>query len=483
MSSTSHVRKILVAVFILALVGVGGVAVYFTYPKTTGSYIVTPISSATTISSTLTSITAQTTITSSKTNTTTIPIQWVTVGQPKSVDYYLNLVEANGTAPYVQLASELRKLPDLQNATAVATITYLALNATNPEVKEAFELMMKGGTPDPGDFTYSVPSYNTELEVLYWLACQNEFKKDDTLVLAIAMANGLWVTMGDDQVREAVKADASGMLAFLRETNELQRQQGYYQLEDYPFEAKLLLAWTGAAAVAGPADQPFRLENFRSTKINLDVYDWNVVSIATLKKMQVLVYANWIDQNVTSMFSRIEEYFYFSGFNQHMDYQTTNGTIVVDTETVPNHHLNNVNWEFQHFEETGRILGVCNDEASFVSALAKSVGISTTEVNVNWKGDGHTFTVYFDQTGRTWRMYGKQMLNINIPDDEAIYALVFRPPVHEGFSYKSFTRFEGENLVVGYPFYLFVGKRVDVASYFVQGFSTQTFKSWLLSTQ
>jgi hypothetical protein len=80
-------------------------------------------------------------------------------------------------------------------------------------------------------------------------------------------------------------------------------------------------------------------------------------------------------------------------------------------------------------------------------------------------------------------MYGKQMLNINIPDDEAIYALVFRPPVHEGFSYKSFTRFEGENLVVGYPFYLFVGKRVDVASYFVQGFSTQTFKSWLLSTQ
>jgi hypothetical protein len=45
--------------------------------------------------------------------------------------------------------------------------------------------MMKGGTPDPMDFTYPVPAYNTELQVLYWLACQNEFKRDDTLALAI----------------------------------------------------------------------------------------------------------------------------------------------------------------------------------------------------------------------------------------------------------------------------------------------------------
>jgi hypothetical protein len=411
------------------------------------------------------------------------PTQWIAISSVRSVSYYLSLFDSNGTQPYLRLGEELRRLPDLTNATAVATITYLALNATNPEVKEAFSLMIRGGTPDQTDFSYTVPSYNTELQVLYWLACQNQFKKNDTLALAIAMVNGLWVTMGDDQVSEAVKADATGMLAFLRETNELQRQQGYYQLEDYPFEAKLLLAWTGGMAVAGPVDQPFRLEDFHSRKINLDVYDWNVVSLDTLRKMQVLVYANWIDQNVTSTFSRIEEYFYFSGFNQHMDYQNTSGVIVVDNETVPNHHLNNVDWEFQHFEETGKIVGVCNDEASFVSALAKSVGIATTEVNVNWKGNGHTFAVYFDPAGKTWRMYGKQMLNINISDDEAIYALVFRPPVYEGFNYRPFTSFEGQRLVVGYPFYLFVGKREDVASYFVQGFSTETFKLWLLSTQ
>jgi len=54
------------------------------------------------------------------------------------------------------LAKELRKIPDLKNATAVAKIVYLALNATNPEVREAFQLVIKGGTPDPSGFGYRV---------------------------------------------------------------------------------------------------------------------------------------------------------------------------------------------------------------------------------------------------------------------------------------------------------------------------------------
>jgi len=55
----------------------------------------------------------------------------------------------------VKLAEELRKLPDLANASAVAKITWLALNATNPEVKEASELMIKGRTPDLRDYKVS----------------------------------------------------------------------------------------------------------------------------------------------------------------------------------------------------------------------------------------------------------------------------------------------------------------------------------------
>jgi len=76
---------------------------------------------------------------------------WINISAGKPVSYYLELLESNGTQPYVQLARELRKLPDLKDAAAVAKIAHLALNATNPEVKEAFELMIKGGTPRPSD--------------------------------------------------------------------------------------------------------------------------------------------------------------------------------------------------------------------------------------------------------------------------------------------------------------------------------------------
>ena len=131
--------------------------------------------------------------------------QWINVGAAQPVGYYLGLLESTGAEPYVSLARELRELPDSSNATAVAQIVYLALNATissrpsGPEVNEALELIIRGGTPSRSDFSYAVPSYNTELQVLYWLASSTQFKRDDTLALASAMSNGFWVTVGDDK--------------------------------------------------------------------------------------------------------------------------------------------------------------------------------------------------------------------------------------------------------------------------------------------
>jgi hypothetical protein len=126
---------------------------------------------------------------------------WSNVTAAKPVSYYISLLKSAGVQPYVELGWELQALPDATNATTVAKITYLALNATNPEVKEAFQLMMNGGTPNQGDFKYTVPSWNTQLEVLYWLATQNNIKKDDALALAVAMSNGIWVAIGDGRVR------------------------------------------------------------------------------------------------------------------------------------------------------------------------------------------------------------------------------------------------------------------------------------------
>jgi len=175
------------------------------------------------------------------------------------------------------LAKELRRLPDLTNVTAVAKIAYLALNATNPEVKEAFELMIKGGTPDPKEFSYAVPNYNTELQVLYWLACQNELKRDDTLALAVAMVNGLWVTMGNEQIRQAVHNDTNALLRFGRETSDWQRGARLrYNLEDYPLEAKVAWAWTGSGSAKWGVPKPLR--DYVSIRPSTEAYELNTVS-------------------------------------------------------------------------------------------------------------------------------------------------------------------------------------------------------------
>jgi hypothetical protein len=105
--------------------------------------------------------------------------------------------------------------------------------------------MMKGGTPDPRDFKSPVPDHNTELQVLYWLACQSEFKKDDTLALEISLVNGIWVATGLDEAGSAVRNDTAQVLSYFREMSRLQQDRSYPNLESYPLEAKTCLVSTG----------------------------------------------------------------------------------------------------------------------------------------------------------------------------------------------------------------------------------------------
>ena len=358
--------------------------------------------------------------------TATATTQWINIIESKPVSYYLSLLESNGTKPYVQLAAELRKLPDFRNPTALAKITYLALNATNPEVKEAFQLMLQGGTPDPRDFQYPVPQYNTELQVLYWLALQNEFKKDDTLALAIAMVNGLWVTMGDDQVSQAVRNDTTQLLRYFRETNELQQQKGYYRLEDYPLEAKLMMAWTANYSPSG--GRPYPLRFYEEKRLPLAAYEWNQVSLTTLRKMRDLMNLNaWVTADVGQTIGSLEYYFYFDlgpggGNSRHWRYSSSENTYIdADGQKVLNHDMNNVDFEFDYYLQHGYGIGDCGDESGLVDAFAKSWGIATTFVlrqatNETQVVYSHMSVAYYEPKSRLGRcMNSKLMSALNNP--------------------------------------------------------------------
>jgi len=433
------------------------------------------------------------TVTSSTTLAETV--QWINITATKPVSYYLGLLQSNGTQPYVQLAKELRKLPYLTNATAVAQIADLALNATNPEVKEAFELMIKGGTPASSDFKYTVPNYNTELQVLYWLAMQNEFKKDDTLALAIAMVNGLWVTMGDEQVKEAVKKDTRSLLTFFRETNEMQKARGYPQLEDYPLEAKIFLAWTGNlnmkwVGLGSQPKTPMRLVYYTSRYMPLNVYQKDTVSVVSLRQMRsITLDKGWWFQDATASVVSVESYFY-SGT------PWTRSTQTWDFASYPDLILDengldawlDIDWQFGRYLRGLPPRGDCGTEAAWTDAWAKSMGIPTA-LHWMYKIDepvsssswySHSYAIYFDPRTRQWTAWKRQIVDF-VPLDTSIEVryFVYRPPVQQrGYlHYKlqldpTFALFEQS------AFAIHISLR-DTQSMLLEGIPTSQMKQWL----
>lgn len=477
----------------------GGVVSYFTILKPSGSYVVKPISSVATSSvNTVSTIVTTLTIASSKTTTTVLPVQWIRIGQTRSTDYYLSLLESNGTAPYTQLATELTRLPDLQNATAVATITYLALNATNPEVKEAFELMMKGGTPDQRDFWYSVPTYNTELQVLYWLACQNEFKKDDTLALAIAMVNGFWVTVGDAQVGQAVSKDASNLLAFFRETNEMQKARGYSQLEDYPLEAKLCLVWTGNITpnfsafpvLWGHREGDTRVLGYlhNNTRLDLFGYNWNTVSVRTLTSMREEAIARyWSNKDYSLTVEGLEHYFYLDS-NAHwvVGHSTESGPAVyvsLGGKMVRDYIIGNINAMYDYYSKQGKGIGTCNDQSAWTDAWAKSLGIATTII---WIGDfggqqQHFLPIWFDPGSRTWKATNTQfVVNMQPTGSLPLHLMFFQPPVNLVHYFNAREQWLIGNSPNMFYWYSPLITLQQIEAMFLSGQSTSQMKQWLL---
>jgi hypothetical protein len=408
--------------------------------------------------------------------------------------YYLDELEKND---YGSLKEEILKIPDPKNdidsIEALEDIVYLALDG-NPyeeyedrfdpgkitkktETQEAFDLMLKGGTPDPSDFEYAIAKYNTELQVLYWLAEQNEFKNEDTLVLATAMVNGLWVTMGDEQVRNAVHEDANSILDYFRETNEWQRTRDYYQLEDYPLEAMVALGWTGNRTLNR---DPFGLQKFKNDKLPLGAYLHNTVNVSTLKDMRrESERYKWVNRDINKFIEHIEENFFFSGIRKNWDYHT--GENEEEIDKIVSTNIDVQYWDL--YKRGLRCRGDCGAETGFVDAWVKSTGGASTTI---WR---HTFprepikrhnhVIYFDPSSDLWKAYEKQLEE---PDREmqTIYDLwIYKPPVNQiNILYEVG---HGTGDWKGNPYYLIKNITLGrIRNMFLCGTKTSEMKEWVL---
>lgn len=498
----------LIAIVLVAIVVAAGLGYWFLTPRMP-TEIMSYTTQRTSLSTTSEQTFASSTFSKTVTSETTL---WIDVAATKPVSYYVSLLKSTQTQPYVQLAWELQALPDATNGTAVAKITYLALNATNPEVKEAFQLMITGGTPNPRDFKYGVPSWNTQLEVLYWLALKNNFKKDDTLALAVAMVNGFWVTIGNNEVTQAMQQDANSLLNFFRETNQMQRANGYYELENYPLEAKICLAWTASITPnfsalplvwgIGYQDVPRTYGYFANgTRLTLEGYHWNTVGIATLRTMRDTMTKNgWMHKEPSTTIPFLEQYFYFTDRHLRGHWENVPAYIAVDGRMVHDYTIGNVNWQLDFYLKTGKFQGQCTDESQWIDAWAKSWGIATTTI---WRGgfdsEGnvpadlfyvqHFHPIFYDPASNTWKASEIQLeVSWQEAGDKPLFFMIFQPPIdlHRYFNAKARTSFypqwdwlygSNPNMFYWYPSKMTLG---EIRSMLANGLETSTLKRQIL---
>jgi len=249
---------------------------------------------------------------------------------PKLVEEYISEIRAT----YPQLADEWTKLPgfnnlSIQNVEVTEDLACLLLTASITEVKEALEKILTLGSNDALSEPFKIGwtmlknerltkgyDWNTQLLCVRWLAEQNEFHKNDTLALAIAISNGIWILAGNEEVRRNVYQDINEELNFFRETQEIQKARGWYPLSSYPLEAKVMLTDRWNFFFHHPEAQQrlkkYFLPNlFKARKINVEEYRYATIEIKTLREMReyALNHPELLDPNPVETLLKIENYF------------------------------------------------------------------------------------------------------------------------------------------------------------------------------
>jgi len=213
--------------------------------------------------------------------------------------------------------------------------------------------------------------WNTQLQALFELALDNEFEKDDTTALAIALVDGFIRMIGDEAVAEKVREDDNEMLNLAREVSSWQEENSFHPLNSLPLEAKMAWAWRGTCGVTGGPGPSWDSQG----KINIETYEWNTVDIETLQRMrEYAINMNWVSQDADETINDLEDYFWF-GSSRHWLYtcrrpyapDAPQQDIVIGGAKVSNCGFSNVDFQFKHFLENDFAIGGCRDECSIRS--------------------------------------------------------------------------------------------------------------------
>jgi len=131
------------------------------------------------------------------------------VGSKNVTEITVKIQHLEKNSNFTTLIEDFDDLPEIKDGinlkekNAVERILLLMKN-DDPEIEKAFEVMQKYGRPL--NFTnYDFPTHNTQLEVLLWLAEEQEISDYDRIALAIALDYGAVLAISEEEVRKELK--------------------------------------------------------------------------------------------------------------------------------------------------------------------------------------------------------------------------------------------------------------------------------------
>jgi len=309
--------------------------------------------------------------------------------------------------PYGYLTDDLYNLPELRDGIstdekkAIQQIEAI-INAskTDYQLRKGICLIDEYGVPNQNMFSFNVPNYNTQLQVLFYLVKDRNVPKDYYVVaLACGLAYGSVITIGDHEVNQEIRKYVSQRFDQIIETDEIIQQYSVdWQVKDYPLEADLGLVWGAPATLYwNKQKEPlFWYDIFRNRQMNIEDFNWFFIENDTLKDMQRwMIKKGFVDlsvedsaidmQHITNEFPKeyndkidklmanLNDYLYF-GKNHFRG--NPNELIDVEEVKILAGTIFNPDWQWRQFIKTGKFYGTCGEDTTAENMLAKSIGIS-----------------------------------------------------------------------------------------------------------
>ncbi len=320
---------------------------------------------------------------------------------------------------------EIKDGVDLKERNAKERILFL-LRGDDPEIERAFEVLQKYGRPS--NFTYyEFPAYNTQLEVLLWLAEEREISDYDRIALAIALDYGAVLAISDEEVEKELKDYVVNLYDYFVETDAIVP----WDIMAYPLEADIALVW-GANGINYPLFFEKKnqypegtkyneigipnyyalnwIEVFRDKKMNEEDFDWLFVDVSTLKEIRAFLlhemsneglkglHVKGVSERVDSMLCGSLEY--------HTDKPSAEVSYIeVEGRITPGCGLSNPDWQWKHFKEKSSIVGNCRDVTCMNIFFLKSLNIPAIGFGVSSGSSfGHRIVVFYDYEKDLWRI-------------------------------------------------------------------------------